>query len=94
MTDARVDLDPEHAARDLVGLVLTLIELVRQLLERQAVRRMDHQELTPDQEERLGTTLMQLDGAMNDLCAQHGLRREDLNLHLGPLGPLLAEEPW
>ncbi|MFI0900429.1 gas vesicle protein K [Streptomyces sp. NPDC020983] len=93
MTGARVDLDPDNAARDLVSLVLTLVELVRQLLERQAVRRLDRAELTPEQEERLGTALMHLDGAMNDLCAHHGLRREDLNLHLGPLGPLLAE-PW
>ncbi|WP_031517797.1 gas vesicle protein K [Streptomyces sp. NRRL F-5123] len=90
MTGTRVDLDPENTARDLVSLVLTLVELVRQLLERQAVRRLDQADLTPDQEERLGTALMHLDRAMNDLCAHHGLRREDLNLDLGPLGPLLA----
>lgn len=94
MTGARVDIDPEHAARDLVSLVLTLVELVRQLLERQAVRRLDQADLAPEQEERLGTALMHLDGAMDELCARHGLRREDLNLDLGPLGPLLAEPGW
>jgi hypothetical protein len=90
----RVDIDPENAARDLVSLVLTLVELIRQLLERQAIRRLDRADLSADQEERLGTALMHLDRAMNDLCAHHGLRREDLNLHLGPLGPLLPEQPW
>ncbi|NUS15044.1 MAG: gas vesicle protein K [Streptomyces sp.] len=94
MTAGRVEIDPENAASDLVSLVLTLIELIRQLLERQAVRRLENAELTPEQEERLGTALMHLDGAMNDLCAHHNLRREDLNLDLGPLGPLLAEHPW
>ena len=89
-----MDIDPEHAARDLVSLVLTLVELVRQLLERQAVRRLDQGDLSPEQEERLGTALMHLDRAMDDLCAHHGLRREDLNLDLGPLGPLLAEPSW
>ncbi|BBA95426.1 putative gas vesicle synthesis protein [Actinacidiphila reveromycinica] len=94
MSGPTVDLDPDNAARDLVSLVLTLVELVRQLLERQAVRRLDQDDLTPDQEERLGLALMRLDEAMTELCAHHGLRREDLNLHLGPLGPLLAEDPW
>jgi CRISPR/Cas system-associated endonuclease Cas1 len=94
VTGGRVDLDADNAARDLVSLVLTLVELIRQLLERQAVRRLDQADLSPEQEERLGTALMHLDQAMTDLCAHHGLRREDLNLHLGPLGPLLAENPW
>ncbi|WP_328470664.1 gas vesicle protein K [Streptomyces sp. NBC_00448] len=94
MTAPRVDIDPDNAARDLVSLVLTVVELLRQLLERQAVRRIDQQDLTPDQEERLGTTLMLLDGAMTDLCTHHNLRREDLNLDLGPLGHLLPQENW
>jgi hypothetical protein len=91
---ARVDLDAEHAARDLASLVLTLIELLRQLMERQAVRRLDQGDLTDRQEERLGTALMRLDGTMTELCARHGLRREDLGLDLGPLGPLLADDAW
>lgn len=94
MTGARVDIDPDNAARDLVSLVLTLVELVRQLLERQAVRRLDQDGLSLEQEERLGTALMHLDRAMDELCTRHGLRREDLNLDLGPLGPLLAEPAW
>lgn len=94
MTGPRVDLDPENAARDLVALVLTLVELVRQLLERQAIHRLDEGGLTPAQEERLGTTLMHLDAAMTHLCTEHGLRREDLNLDLGPLGSLLPRDDW
>jgi hypothetical protein len=91
VTAPTVRLDPDNAARDLVSLVLTLVELVRQLLERQAVRRLDQEDLTADQEERLGLALMRLDEAMTELCAHHGLSRDDLNLDLGPLGPLLAD---
>lgn len=94
MSGPRLDLEPDSAARDLVGLVLTLVELVRQLMERQAVRRIDQGGLTAEQEERLGVTLMHLDRAMDELCTRHGLRREDLNLDLGPLGPLLADRDW
>ncbi|MET9669263.1 MULTISPECIES: gas vesicle protein K [unclassified Streptomyces] len=89
--EPRLDLDPEHAARDLAGLVLTVVELLRQLMERQAVRRFDDQSLTPEQEERMGTALMLLDERMDDLCARHGLKRSDLNLDLGPLGSLLPD---
>jgi Gas vesicle protein K len=91
---ARVDLDTDHAARDLASLVLTVVELLRQLMERQAVRRLDQGDLSEEQEERLGTTLMLLDRTMTDLCERHGLRREDLGLDLGPLGPLLADDHW
>ncbi|EFE66411.1 MULTISPECIES: gas vesicle protein K [Streptomyces] len=86
-----LDLDPERAANDLAALVLTVVELLRQLMERQAVRRFDEGTLSPEQEERLGTALMLLDRRMDDLCARHGLSRSDLNLDLGPLGPLLAD---
>ncbi|WP_328317704.1 gas vesicle protein K [Streptomyces sp. NBC_00388] len=92
MSDARVDIDPESAGRDLASLVLTVVELLRQLMERQAIRRFDTGELTEEQEERVGTTLMLLDERMTELCARHGLRREDLNLDLGPLGTLLSHE--
>lgn len=94
MSAPRVEIDPENAARDLVRLVLTLVELLRQLMERQAIHRIDQDDLSAEQQERLGTTLMLLDGAMADLCAHHGLRREDLNLDLGPLGTLLPREEW
>ncbi|MFC7995025.1 gas vesicle protein K [Streptomyces rochei] len=86
-----LDLDPERVTNDLAALVLTVVELLRQLMERQAVRRFDEGTLSPEQEERLGTALLLLDERMDDLCTQHGLSRADLNLDLGPLGPLLAD---
>ncbi|MEU1037933.1 gas vesicle protein K [Streptomyces sp. NPDC005551] len=86
-----LDLDPERVANDLAALVLTVVELVRQLMERQAVRRFEEGTLSAEQEDRLGTALMLLDARMDDLCARHGLERSDLNLDLGPLGPLLAD---
>ncbi|MGP4000130.1 gas vesicle protein K [Streptomyces sp. 8N706] len=89
MTGNRLDVDPETVGRDLVALVLTIVELLRQLMERQALRRVDEGRLTDDQVERIGTTLMLLDERMAELREQHGLRPEDLNLDLGPLGTLL-----
>ncbi|MEV0522141.1 gas vesicle protein K [Streptomyces sp. NPDC050439] len=89
---ARVDLDPDAVGRDLASLVLTVVELLRQLMERQAVRRFDAGDLTDEQEERVGTALMLLDERMTELCERHGLRREDLNLDLGPLGSLLPHD--
>ncbi|SEO91034.1 gas vesicle protein K [Actinacidiphila rubida] len=94
MNAPRVNVDPDHAARDLVSLVLTLVELLRQLMERQAIRRIDEGGLTEDQEEALGTALMMLDRTMTELCEHHGLSRSDLGLDLGPLGPLLADTEW
>ncbi len=84
-----LDLDPDQVGRDLVSLVLTVVELLRQLMERQALRRCDQGDVTDDQVERIGTTLMLLDQRMDELCEQHGLTRDDLNLDLGPLGTLL-----
>ncbi|OON82660.1 gas vesicle protein K [Streptomyces tsukubensis] len=86
-----LDVDADTVGRDLVSLVLTVVELLRQLMERQAIRRADQGDLTDDQVERIGTTLMMLETRMNELCAQHGLRLEDLNLDLGPLGTLLPD---
>ena len=88
----RLDLDPDTVERDLVKLVLTVIELLRQLMERQALRRFDTGDLSEDQEERIGLTLMLLDERMAELRDRYGLRPEDLNLDLGPLGPLLPRE--
>ncbi|WP_171053263.1 gas vesicle protein K [Streptomyces marianii] len=85
----RISADPDTVERDLVRLVLTLVELLRQLMERQALHRVDQGDLTDEQEERLGATLMILHDRMTDLCAQYGLTMEDLNLDLGPLGTLL-----
>ncbi|MDT0320521.1 gas vesicle protein K [Streptomyces millisiae] len=92
MTAGRLDLDADTVGRDLVALVLTVVELLRQLMERQAVRRVDSGELTEEQTERIGTTLMLLDRAMGELRERYGLRPEDLNLDLGPLGTLLPRD--
>ncbi|MFD7554335.1 gas vesicle protein K [Streptomyces sp. NPDC059835] len=85
----RMYTDRDTVEEDLLKLVLTLVELVRQLIERQALRRVDAGDLTDEQEEELGATLMALHDRLADLCAQHGYALEDLNLDLGPLGPLL-----
>ncbi|MEO3749921.1 gas vesicle protein K [Streptomyces sp. B6B3] len=93
MSDARLEFDRDTVERDLMRLVLTVVELLRQLMERQALRRADQGDLTEDQEERVGLTLMLLSERMDELCRRHDLTPEDLNLDLGPLGPLLATEP-
>ena len=86
----RIDDNPEAVERDLVTLVLTIVELLRQLMERQALRRVEQGSLSDDQIERIGSTLMALEARMARLRDQFGLRPEDLNLDLGPLGPLLS----
>ncbi|WP_455359722.1 gas vesicle protein K [Streptomyces sp. SYSU K21746] len=88
----RITSDPETVERDLMKLVLTVIELLRQLMERQALHRVDAGDLTEAQEERLGATLMALHDRMSDLCARYDLTLSDLNLDLGPLGTLLPPE--
>ena len=85
----RVNADPEQVERGLAQLVLTVVELLRQLMERQALRRMDNGTLTDEQIERLGETFMKLDQRMQELTEHFGLEKEDLNLNLGPLGDLL-----
>jgi hypothetical protein len=85
----RVSADPETVERGLAQLVLTLVELLRQLMERQALRRMEQGTLDDEQIERLGQTFLKLAGRMDELKAHFGLRDEDLNLDLGPLGRLL-----
>lgn len=79
---------PDDASRSVIRLVLTLVEFVRQLLERQAVRRVRERTLTPDEIERLGTALMTLEATVHELAERHGLDPADLNLDLGPLGTL------
>lgn len=85
----RIETDAESVQRDLAGLVLTIVELLRQLMERQAIRRVDAGGLSEEQVEQLGLGLMRLEEAMDVLREQFGLRPEDLNIDLGPLGPLL-----
>ncbi|MFC6884487.1 gas vesicle protein K [Actinomadura yumaensis] len=90
-TMQRLQSDPETVERDLVKLVLTLVELIRQLMERQALRRVEGGGLDPEQVERLGLALMRLEEAMTRLKDHFDLDDSDLNLDLGPLGPLLPE---
>jgi hypothetical protein len=85
----RINADPESVERGLVSLVLTLVELLRQLMERQALRRVDEGTLTDEQVEKIGRTLMSLEDRMDELREHFGLTPEDLNIDLGPLGPLL-----
>ncbi|MET7640918.1 gas vesicle protein K [Streptomyces sp. NPDC005438] len=85
----RLNTDPDHVQQDLIRLVLTIVELLRQLMERTALHRVDQGDLSEEEEERVGLTLMTLQDRMADLCEQHGLTMADLNLDLGPLGSLL-----
>lgn len=89
----RIEMDPDAVGRDLGRLVLTIVELLRQLMERQALRRVDVGDLSDESVERLGLGLMRLEEAMDELREYFGLRPEDLNIDLGPLGPLLPREP-
>jgi hypothetical protein len=88
----RLETDPEQVQRDLVRLVLTVVELVRQLMERQALRRVDDGSLSDEQVEKIGCTLMALEDRMAELRDHFGLAPEDLNIDLGPLGPLLPRD--
>jgi hypothetical protein len=85
----RIETDADSVERDLMKLVLTIVELVRQLMEAQALRRVDQGDLDEQQVEELGLALMHLEDAMERLKAQFDLTASDLNLDLGPLGPLL-----
>ena len=85
----RWNADPEDVRRSVAKLVLTLVEFIRQLLERQAIRRMDAGTLTPADTEAVGLALMQLEATVRDLGGQFGLSAEDLNLDLGPVGRLM-----
>jgi hypothetical protein len=84
-----LDLDPDHMEEGLARLVLTLVELIRQLLERQAIRRMDGGSLSEAEVERLGLALLRLQEKLYEMAAAFGLQPEDLNINLGPLGNLL-----
>jgi hypothetical protein len=85
----RVNADRESLEKGLAQLVLTLVELIRQLMERQALRRIQCGSLTADEVERLGETFMLLEQKMDELKETFGLEDEELNLDLGPLGKLL-----
>lgn len=85
----KIALEPNNVEQGLAKLVLTIIELLRQLMERQAMRRVDNDTLTDDQIEELGLTLMKLEEKMFELKVIFGLENEELNINLGPLGNLL-----
>ncbi|MGH7465282.1 MAG: gas vesicle protein K, partial [Longimicrobiales bacterium] len=85
----RWNADPEEVRRSVGKLVLTLVEFIRQLLERQAIRRMDAGTLTAEQTEAVGLALMRLEETVRDIGAQLGLAPEDLTLDLGPVGRLM-----
>lgn len=85
----RVNVDPEGVEQGLAKLVLTLVEFLRQVLERQAIRRMDGGTLTDEEIERVGLALMRLEAKVREMAAAFGLDPDDLNLGLGPIGKLL-----
>lgn len=86
-----IDVNEETIEQGLAKLVLTLVELLRRLLERQAIRRMEGGTLTDQQVEEMGTALMKLEQKIHELTASFGLKPEDLNLDLGPIGKLLDD---
>ena len=85
----RWNADPDDVQRSVAQLVLTLVEFVRKLLERQAIRRMEAGTLTDEQTEDVGRALMKLEETVRDIAAKFGIPPEDLNLDLGPVGKLM-----
>lgn len=85
----RINIDPKNVEKGLAKLVLTLIELIRKLMEKQAMRRVEGGSLSDEETERIGETLMKLENKMEELKEIFGLKDEDLNLNLGPLGDLM-----
>lgn len=85
----RLNADPEELEKGLAQLVLTVVELIRQLMERQALRRIEGGTLTDEEVERLGRTFLALSERMEELKDVFGLEDKDLNLNLGPLGDLM-----
>ncbi|HEX6898736.1 MAG TPA: gas vesicle protein K [Thermoanaerobaculia bacterium] len=81
--------DPEEVQRSVARLVLALVEFLRKLMERQAIRRMEAGTLAPEEIENLGLALMKLEETLHDIARRFGLNPEDLNLDLGPLGKLI-----
>jgi hypothetical protein len=89
MRPQRIQADESNVEQGLAKLVLTLIELIRRLLEKQALRRIEAGSLTDEQIERMGETFLKLEQKMDELKVTFGLEHEDLNLNLGPLGDLM-----
>jgi len=89
VSQPQLDIEPEKVERGLAKLVLTIVELLRRLMESQAVRRMDQGTLSANEIERLGQAFSQLEARMEDLKKVFGLEDEELNLDLGPIGKLV-----
>ena len=85
----KINATPENVEKGLAKLVLTLLELIRQLLEKQGMRRMDSDSLSDAEIEKLGETFMKLENKMKELKEVFGLKDQELNLNLGPLGDLI-----
>ena len=85
----RIDANPKNVEKGLAKLVLTLVELIRKLLEKQAIRRIEGGSLSEEEIEGIGETLMKLENKMKELKEIFGLKDEELNLNLGPLGDLM-----
>jgi hypothetical protein len=85
----QIDVNPDNVEQGLAKLVLTLVELLRQLLERQAIRRMEGGSLSDAEIEQMGIALMRLEEKVHELAEQFGLQPSDLNIQLGPLGDLM-----
>lgn len=85
----RINIDPKNVEKGLAKLVLTIVELLRQLMEKQAMRRVETGALTDEEIERVGETLMKLENKMKELKEIFELKDEELNLNLGPLGDLM-----
>lgn len=88
ITSPKANIDPKNVEKGLAKLVLTLVDLIRKLMEKQAVRRMEGGFLTAGEIERMGTAFLLLDEKMEELKKTFALKDEDLNLDLGPLGEL------
>ena len=85
----RWNADPDEVRKSVLKLVLTLVEFIRQILERQAIRRMEANTLTAEETESVGLALMRLEETIRELAEKFGLRPEELNLDLGPVGKLV-----
>src|SRR5207253_7533263 len=88
-TPMRWNPDPDDVQRSVAQLVLTIVEFLRRLMERQAIRRMEEKTLTPKEVDAVGLALMQLEETVREIGKKFGLTPEDLNLDLGPLGKLM-----
>ena len=89
LASPRLDIDPERAGQDIARLALAIVELLRQLMERQALRRLEAGALDEAQQENVGLGLMNARAAILEVAQKFGLEEADINLDLGPLGRLI-----